>query len=118
MAKINRSSQQISSKSNISSQVRSIAEVIKAVALGDLSKQIEVDARGEILDLKNCQWNGGQITSACGQCHPCHFGSWKSRKIGRSSTCTGRGRGMVKSGSECKCFFCVFQSKSLDPFPF
>jgi osomolarity two-component system, sensor histidine kinase NIK1 len=29
-------------------QVRS-----KAVALGDLSKQIEVDARGEILDLKN-----------------------------------------------------------------
>ena len=25
----------------------------KAVALGDLSKQIEVDARGEILDLKN-----------------------------------------------------------------
>jgi hypothetical protein len=27
--------------------------VTKAVALGDLSKQIEVDARGEILDLKN-----------------------------------------------------------------
>jgi HAMP domain-containing protein len=24
-----------------------------AVALGDLSKQIEVDSRGEILDLKN-----------------------------------------------------------------
>ena len=34
-------------------QVRSIAKVTKAVALGDLSKQIEVDARGEILDLKN-----------------------------------------------------------------
>jgi len=33
--------------------VRSIAKVTKAVALGDLSKQIEVDARGEILDLKN-----------------------------------------------------------------
>ncbi|TDL24345.1 hypothetical protein BD410DRAFT_814134 [Rickenella mellea] len=38
---------------NLTSQVRSIANVTKAVALGDLSKQIEVDARGEILDLKN-----------------------------------------------------------------
>jgi len=38
---------------NLSSQVRSIAEVTKAVARGDLSKQIEVDASGEILDLKN-----------------------------------------------------------------
>lgn len=38
---------------NLTSQVRSIALVTKAVALGDLSKQIEVDARGEILDLKN-----------------------------------------------------------------
>ena len=38
---------------NLTSQVRSIARVTKAVALGDLSKQIEVDARGEILDLKN-----------------------------------------------------------------
>ena len=31
----------------------SIAKVTKAVALGDLSKQIEVDVHGEILDLKN-----------------------------------------------------------------
>ncbi|KAI0804595.1 histidine kinase [Irpex lacteus] len=38
---------------NLTSQVRSIAKVTKAVALGDLSKQIEVDARGEILELKN-----------------------------------------------------------------
>ena len=38
---------------NLTSQVRSIAKVTKAVALGDLSKQIEVDASGEILDLKN-----------------------------------------------------------------
>lgn len=37
----------------MTSQVRSIAAVTKAVAVGDLSKQIEVDARGEILDLKN-----------------------------------------------------------------
>ncbi|KAI0048454.1 hypothetical protein FA95DRAFT_1490738 [Auriscalpium vulgare] len=38
---------------NLTSQVRSIARVTKAVAAGDLSKQIDVDARGEILDLKN-----------------------------------------------------------------
>ncbi|RXW18294.1 hypothetical protein EST38_g7561 [Candolleomyces aberdarensis] len=38
---------------NLTHQVRSIAKVTKAVALGDLSKQIEVDARGEILDLGN-----------------------------------------------------------------
>ncbi|KAG6379634.1 hypothetical protein JVT61DRAFT_10152 [Boletus reticuloceps] len=38
---------------NLTHQVRSIATVTKAVALGDLSKQIDVDARGEILDLKN-----------------------------------------------------------------
>ena len=38
---------------NLSSQVRSIAKVTKAVALGDLSKRIEVDCSGEISDLKN-----------------------------------------------------------------
>ena len=38
---------------NLTSQVRSIAKVTKAVAMGDLSKQIDVDARGEILELKN-----------------------------------------------------------------
>ena len=37
---------------NLTNQVRSIAKVTKAVALGDLSKQIDVDARGEILELK------------------------------------------------------------------
>ncbi|EPQ52996.1 hypothetical protein GLOTRDRAFT_45993 [Gloeophyllum trabeum ATCC 11539] len=38
---------------NLTNQVRSIAQVTKAVAHGDLSKFIEVDAEGEILDLKN-----------------------------------------------------------------
>ena len=37
---------------NLTSQVRSIAKVTKAVAVGDLSQQIEVDAQGEILELK------------------------------------------------------------------
>src|SRR5437667_131442 len=38
---------------NLTSQVRNIAEVTTAVAKGDLSKQITVDARGEIARLKN-----------------------------------------------------------------
>src|ERR1700726_4676657 len=38
---------------NLTSQVRNIAEVTTAVAQGDLSKKIDVDARGEILELKN-----------------------------------------------------------------
>ena len=38
---------------NLTSQVRNIAEVTTAVAKGDLSTQITVDARGEILQLKN-----------------------------------------------------------------
>ncbi|HZC39468.1 MAG TPA: HAMP domain-containing protein, partial [Streptosporangiaceae bacterium] len=38
---------------NLTSQVRNIAQVTTAVAQGDLSKKIDVDARGEILELKN-----------------------------------------------------------------
>ncbi|MER6992567.1 HAMP domain-containing protein [Saccharopolyspora hirsuta] len=38
---------------NLTNQVRSIAQVATAVARGDLSKKIDVDARGEILELKN-----------------------------------------------------------------
>jgi len=38
---------------NLTSQVRSIAQVATAVAKGDLSQKITVDARGEILELKN-----------------------------------------------------------------
>jgi HAMP domain-containing protein len=37
---------------NLTSQVRNIAEVASAVASGDLSRKITVDARGEVLDLK------------------------------------------------------------------
>ena len=38
---------------NLTSQVRNIAEVTKAVASGDLSKKVTIDVKGEILDLKN-----------------------------------------------------------------
>jgi HAMP domain-containing protein len=39
--------------SNLTLQVRNIAEVATSVANGDLSKKIMVDVRGEILELKN-----------------------------------------------------------------
>ena len=56
--------------SNLTGQVRNIAEVTTAVARGDLSKKITVDVRGEILELKNTintmvdQLNGfaGEVT--------------------------------------------------------
>src|SRR6202008_4390029 len=38
---------------NLTAQVRSIAQVATAVARGDLSQKITVDARGEILELKD-----------------------------------------------------------------
>jgi HAMP domain-containing protein len=39
--------------SNLTGQVRNIADVTTAVARGDLSRKITVDVQGEILDLKN-----------------------------------------------------------------
>ncbi len=39
--------------SNLTAQVRNIAQVATAVAKGDLSQKITVDARGEILELKS-----------------------------------------------------------------
>jgi HAMP domain-containing protein/CheY-like chemotaxis protein/signal transduction histidine kinase len=55
---------------NLTGQVRNIAEVTTAVALGDLSRKITVDVKGEILELKNTintmvdQLNGfaGEVT--------------------------------------------------------
>jgi signal transduction histidine kinase/CheY-like chemotaxis protein/HAMP domain-containing protein len=38
---------------NLTAQVRNVAEVTTAVAKGDLSKKITVDAKGEVLELKN-----------------------------------------------------------------
>ena len=38
---------------NLTGQVRNIAEVTTAVASGDLSKKITVEVKGEILELKN-----------------------------------------------------------------
>lgn len=37
---------------NLTDQVRSISKVTKAVALGDLTRTVDVDVQGEMLDLK------------------------------------------------------------------
>src|SRR5213075_3126483 len=39
--------------SNLTNQVRNIAQVTTAVANGDLSKKITVDVSGEVLEMKN-----------------------------------------------------------------
>src|SRR5437763_16814150 len=39
--------------SNLTDQLRNVANVTTAVATGDLSKKITVDVKGEILELKN-----------------------------------------------------------------
>ena len=39
--------------SNLTDQVRNIVEVTTAVAKGNLDREITVDARGEVLELKN-----------------------------------------------------------------
>jgi HAMP domain-containing protein len=39
--------------SNLTAQVRNIAEVATAVARGDLSRKVTVDVRGRILELKD-----------------------------------------------------------------
>src|SRR5262249_13669145 len=50
--------------SNLTAQVRNIAEVTTAVATGDLSKKITVDVRGEILQLKETSdTKGHQLSS-------------------------------------------------------
>jgi HAMP domain-containing protein/CheY-like chemotaxis protein/signal transduction histidine kinase len=61
--------------SNLTGQVRNIAEVATAVARGDLSRKITVDVRGEILKLKNTintmvdQLNAfaGEVTRVAGE---------------------------------------------------
>src|SRR5207249_526333 len=83
--------------SNLTAQVRNIADVTTAVAKGDLSRKITVDVRGEILELKNTintmvdQLNGfaGEVIRVArevgtdgvlgGQAHvPGVAGTWKS----------------------------------------
>jgi HAMP domain-containing protein len=72
---------------NLTSQVRNIAQVATAVARGDLSTKITVDARGEILELKNTintmvdQLNAfaGEVTRA-----------WRAKSVRKGSSADRR----------------------------
>ena len=63
--------------SNLTGQVRNIAEVATAVARGDLSRKITVDVKGEILELKNT------INTMVDQLNALRVGSVARRARGR-----------------------------------
>ncbi len=65
---------------NLTDQVRNIAQVTTAVALGDLSQKITVDARGEILELKST------VNTMVDQlsCSPMRSRGWPARSAPRA----------------------------------
>ena len=69
---------------NLTGQVRNIAEVTTAVASGDLSKKITVDVKGEILELKNT------INTMVDQLNSLRLGSDPRRPRGRHRRQAGR----------------------------
>jgi osomolarity two-component system, sensor histidine kinase NIK1 len=90
---------------NLTNQVRSIAEVPKAVTSGDLTKVIEVDVRGELLDLnKTVNWSlsdfAGQVTRVV-------------REVGTEGLLGRRANVMNVSGA-WKVRPCPFQISSFD----
>ncbi len=80
--------------SNLTNQVRNIADVTIAVANGDLSKKITVDVRGEFLAAQRCdQRHGGAAQVLLLRGYPCGQGSGhrrKARRPGRCSRCRRR----------------------------
>jgi len=72
-------------------QVRNIAEVSTAVALGDLSKKITVDAKGEILQLKETiNTMVDQLNSFAGEVTRVAREGGHRRKAGRPGRREGR----------------------------
>ncbi len=75
--------------SNLTSQVRNIADVTTAVALGDLSRKITVDARGEILELKNTvNTMVEQLNAFASRSNSEWLAKWASKNTGRSGART------------------------------
>ena len=82
--------------SNLTGQVRNIAEVTIAVASGDLSRKITVDVRGEILQLKEAintmvdQLNrfAGEVTRVAREVGT--EGGWAARPTCRAWPAPGR----------------------------
>ena len=78
---------------NLTGQVRNIAQVTTAVAQGDLTKKIDVDARGEILELKTTiNTMVDQLSVVRRRGHP---GGARGRPGGQARR-PGRGRGRVR----------------------
>ena len=81
--------------SNLTSQVRNIAEVTIAVANGDLSKKITVDVRGEILELKETiNTMVDQLRSFAAEVTRSHARGRHRRQTGGPSGRAGCGRHM------------------------
>ena len=82
---------------NLTSQVRQIAQVTTAVARGDLSQKIEVDARGEILELKNTiNTMVDQLSSFAEQVTRVAREVGTDGQAGRPGAGAGRGRGVAR----------------------
>ena len=79
--------------SNLTGQVRNIAEVATAVARGDLSRKITVDVKGEILELKDThQHDGGPAAVVRFGSHARGARSRHRRKTRRPGAGAGRRR--------------------------
>ena len=80
--------------SNLTGQVRNIAQVTTAVARGDLSQKITVDAQGEILELKSpsTRWSTSSRRS------PTRSPGWPARSAPRASS-AARPRCAASSGT-------------------
>ena len=79
--------------SNLTGQVRNIADVTTAVARGDLSRKITVDVKGEILELKNTiNTMVDQLNAFASEVTPCGARSRHRRQAGRPGGGARRGR--------------------------
>ena len=79
--------------SNLTGQVRQIAPVTTAIAKGDLTKKIDIDARGEILELKTTiNTMVDQLSSFAERGHPGGPRGGHRGAAGRSGPGAGRRR--------------------------
>ena len=82
---------------NLTAQVRNIAQVTTAVARGDLSQKITVDARGEILELKSTvNTMVDQLSSVRRRGHPGGPRGGHRGQAGRPGRGAGRGRHLAR----------------------
>ena len=79
--------------SNLTGQVRNMAQVTTAVANGDLSKKITVDVKGEMLELKNTiNTMVDQLNSFASEVTPRGPRGGHGRQAGRAGPGEGRVR--------------------------